>query len=105
MIPLLEELCLKNVFSILVENHKLTQHGIKQLPLPPMMISKMKRIFSAGESLVYAPNRTHEYGLRMPLETASYNEKILTLNDEEKLHTFPMSDCSEGKQKVVHLPL
>ena len=64
----LEELCLKNVFSILVENHKLTQHGIKQLPLPPMMISKMKRIFSAGESLVYVPNRTHEYGPRICLE-------------------------------------
>ena len=67
-IPLLEELCLKNVFSILVENHKLTQHGIKQLPLLPMMISKMKRIFSTGESLVYAPNRTHEYGLRIHLQ-------------------------------------
>ena len=31
-------------------------------------------------------------------------KKILTLNDEENLRTFPMSDCSEGKQKVVHLP-
>ena len=31
-------------------------------------------------------------------------KKILTLNDEENLHTFPMSDCSESKQKVVHLP-
>ena len=41
----------------------------------------------------------------MPSETATCNEKILTLNDEEKLRTFPMSDCSEGKQKVVHLPL
>ena len=41
----------------------------------------------------------------MPSETASCNENILTLNDEEKLRTFPMSDCSEGKQKVVHLPL
>ena len=68
MIPLLEELCLKNVFSILVENHKLAQHGIKQLPLPPMMMSKMKRIFSAGESLVYAPNHTHEYGPRICLQ-------------------------------------
>ena len=67
-IPLLEELCLKKVFSILVENYKLTQHGIKQLPLPPMMISKMKRIFSVGESLVYAPNHAREYGPRIRLQ-------------------------------------
>ena len=68
MIPLLEELCLKRVFSILVENYKLSPHGIKQLPLPPMMISKMKRIFSAAEFLVYAPNRAHEYGPRICLK-------------------------------------
>ena len=67
-IPLLEELCLKRVFSILVENYKLTRHGIKQLPLPPMMISKMKRIFSPAESLVYAPNLAHKYGPRICLQ-------------------------------------
>ena len=59
---------LKKVFSFLVENYKLTCHGIKQLPLPPMMISKMKRIFSAAESLVYAPNCAHEYGPRICLQ-------------------------------------
>ena len=68
MIPLLEELCLKRIFSILVENYKLTHHGLKQLPLPPMMISKIKRIFSAVESLFYAPNRAHEYGPRIHLQ-------------------------------------
>ena len=67
-IPLLEELCLKRIFSILVENYKLTRHGLKQLPLPPMMISKIKRIFSAAESLVYAPNHAHEYGPRIRLQ-------------------------------------
>ena len=67
-IPLLEELCLKRIFSNLVENYKLTCHGLKQLPLPPMMISKMKRIFSAAESLVYAPNCAHEYGPRIRLQ-------------------------------------
>ena len=68
MTPLLEELCLKRVFSFLVENYKLSCHGLKQLPLPPMMISKMKTIFSAVESLVYAPNHAHEYGLRICLQ-------------------------------------
>ena len=48
-IPLLEELCLKNVFSILVENHKLTQHGIKQLPLPPWWSLKWRE-FSPREN-------------------------------------------------------
>ena len=67
-IPLLEELCLKRIFSILVENYKLTRDGLKQLPLPPMMISKIKRIFSAAESLVYAPNLAHEYGPRIRLQ-------------------------------------
>ena len=55
-------------FLYLVENYKLNCHGLKQLPLPPMMISEMKRIFSAAESLVYAPNRTHKYGLRIHLQ-------------------------------------
>ena len=67
-IPLLEELCLKRIFSILVENYKLTHHGLKQLPLPPMMISKIKRIFSAAESLFFASNHAHEYGPRIRLQ-------------------------------------
>ena len=68
MIPLLEELCLKRVFSILAENCKLSPHQWKQLPLPPMMISKMMRIFSSAESLIYILNPAYDYGLRIHIQ-------------------------------------
>ena len=55
-IPLLEEQCLKKIFSILKDNYKLCPHRYKKLPLPPTMISKMMRIFSSAEYLIYVPN-------------------------------------------------
>ena len=67
-IPLLEELCLKRVFSILTENRKLSPHQWKQLPLPPMMISKMMRIFPSAESLLHVPNPPHDYVPRVRMQ-------------------------------------
>ena len=58
--------CLKNCvwkkfFSIfeekmLKENHRSTPHKYQQLPLPPMMVSKMMRIFSCTEYLIFVRN-------------------------------------------------
>ena len=67
-IPLLEELCLKRVFSILAENQKLTPDQWKQLPLPPMMISKMMRISSSAESLIYVLNPAQDYVPRIRIQ-------------------------------------
>ena len=58
---MLEELCLKNVFSILEEkrikeNRRLSPHECTQLPLPPTMISEMMRIFSCAEYLTFVRN-------------------------------------------------
>ena len=64
-IPPLEELCLKKIFSILVNNHKLSPHQWKQLPLPPMMISKMMGIFSSAESLMFAPKHNNVPRIRI----------------------------------------
>ena len=64
-IPLLEELYLKKVFSIfkekmLKENHKLSPEKYQQLPLPQMMISKMMRIFSCTEYLIFVHSPVHD---------------------------------------------
>ena len=60
-ISMLEELCLKKVFSIfkekmIKENHRLHPHEYTQLPLPPTMISEMMRIFSCAEYLIFVHN-------------------------------------------------
>ena len=60
-IPMLEELCLKKVFSIfeekmIKENHRLRPQEYTQLPLPPMMISEMMRIFLCAEYLTFVRN-------------------------------------------------
>ena len=57
-IPILEELCLKKVFSIfeekmIKENHGLSPQEYTQLPLPPTMISEMMRIFLCAEYLTF----------------------------------------------------
>ena len=60
-ILMLEELCLKKVFLIfeekmIKENHRLNPQEYTQLPLPPMMISEMMRIFSCAEYLTFVRN-------------------------------------------------
>ena len=61
-ISLLEELCLKAVFSIFEkkmfkENNRLNPEKYQQLPLPQMMISKMMRIFTCAQYLSYVRER------------------------------------------------
>ena len=82
-IPLLEELCLKRVFSILAENRKLSPHQWKQLPLPPWWSLKWWE-FSLQQnpcSMSPTPHMTmcQEYVCKcpedMPSETVSCNEK------------------------------
>ena len=60
-IPMLEELCLKKIFSILEEkrikeNKGLSPQEYTQLPLPPTMISEMMNIFSCAEYLTFVRN-------------------------------------------------
>ena len=66
--PLLEELCLKKIFSLLERKNCVIIEECKELPLPQMIISKMMRIFESARYLLNVPNPAQDYVPRIRIE-------------------------------------
>ena len=66
--PLLEELCLRKIFSLLERKNCVIIEECKELPLPPGIISKMMRIFESARYLLDVPNPAQDHVPRIRIE-------------------------------------